>query len=195
MRLRSGKAILEMARPNTNISSTSNTQTNLQTVQEQSIQVPFNGTNVSTAIGVTAPMPVLTVMGVIAPIFVSTMVTLKQPKLVAFLPPPISFPMTSRGTNPLIVISLDIIFPSMPQFTLPMVTRYYPYGMPTTMMSDLQTNASTYADNTTTVFPPYNTHLASGYALSNPSQNSQPSLTTSSLMSLEQQMDGSNHDM
>ena len=63
------------------------------------------------------------------------------------------------------------------------------------MMSDLQTNASTYADNTTTVFPPYNTHLASGYALSNPSQNSQPSLTTSSLMSLEQQMDGSNHDM
>ena len=54
---------------------------------------------------------------------------------------------------------------------------------------------STYADNTTTVFSSYNTHLALGSALSNYGRNVQPPLTTNSLMSLRQQMDGSNHDM
>jgi len=38
---------------------------------------------------------------------------------VAFLPPPVSLPMTPTGTNPLIAIFVDTIFPSMPQFTLP----------------------------------------------------------------------------
>jgi len=41
--------------------------------------------------------------------------------------------------------------------------------MPTTMMTDLQTNAFTYVDNATTAFSPYNTHLALGSALTNPS--------------------------
>jgi len=67
MRLRSGKVFQEMAHPNTNISSTSDTKNNLQTTQEQSTQVPFNGTNVSTGIGVIAPMPSSTVMGVTSP--------------------------------------------------------------------------------------------------------------------------------
>lgn len=92
--------------------------------------------------------------------------------------------MTPRGTNPLIAIFVDTIFPSMPQFTLPMVTRDYPYRMPTTMMVDLQTNAYTYADNVTTAFSPHNTHLASRSALNNPIQNRQLPLTTTSLMSL-----------
>lgn len=54
MRLSSGKAFLEMASPNTNISSTSNTQNNPQIMQEQSTHMPFNGSNVSTAMGITA---------------------------------------------------------------------------------------------------------------------------------------------
>jgi len=80
----------------------------------------------------------------------------------------------------------------MRQFTLPMVTMDYPYGMPTTMMAGFQTNASTYA---TTAFSPNNTHLTLGSALSILGWNGQPSLTTASLMSLRQQIDESNYDI
>ena len=83
MRLRSGKALLEMARPNlTNNSSASNTQSNVQTTQEQSTQAPVStvsGANVSTALGVTARMPISTLMGVTSLASVSTMASLKRP--------------------------------------------------------------------------------------------------------------------
>lgn len=71
MRLRSGKAFYEMARLNTNNASASNTQSRLQTTQEQSTQASVNGANVSNAIEVTAYVPVSRVMGVTAPVFVS----------------------------------------------------------------------------------------------------------------------------
>jgi len=74
--------------------------------------------------------------------------------------------MTPRGTNPLNGSYVDNRFFSLPQFTLPMVTRNYLYGMATKMMTCLLTNASTYADNATTAFSPYNTNLTSGSALS-----------------------------
>jgi hypothetical protein len=76
-----------------------------------------------------------------------------------------------------------------------MVTREYPYGMLSSMIAYLQNNASTYADNRTTTFSPYNTCLASRFALSNPGRNAQPSLNTTSLMSLRHQMDENNHDV
>jgi len=88
-------------------------------------------------------MLVLTAMWVTAPASVLTMAMLTRPNLVAYVPPPITIPMTPRGTNPLIGSYMDNKFISMPQFTLLMVTRYYPYIMLTTMMTCLQTNAST----------------------------------------------------
>jgi hypothetical protein len=100
--------------------------------------------------------------------------------------------MIPRGTNPLIGSYVDSCFLCMSQFTLPMVTTDYLCGMPTTKMAGLQTNASTYVDNATTAFSPYNTHLASGSALSILVRNGQPSITTYSLMSLRQQIDKSN---
>jgi len=109
--------------------------------------------------GVTAPMPVSTVMGVTAHASVSTTVALTEPEFLASVLTSITFPMAPRGTNPLIRTSLYNKFLSMPQFTMPMVIREYPYDMPTTMMADLQTNASTYAYNATTAFSPFNTHL------------------------------------
>jgi hypothetical protein len=113
---------------------------------------------------------------------------------VASVPPPVSFPMTPMYTNPLFGNSMESIFPLLPPFSLPMVTREYPYGMPTRIMAGLFTKASTYANNTTTSFSPYNTHyLASRSALSNPGRNVQS--PTNFLLSVRQQMDESNHDM
>jgi len=83
----------------------------------------------------------------------------------------------------------------MPQFLLLMVTREYIYGMQTSIMEGLQTNVSTYEDNTPTTFSPYNTHLAFGSAVSNLGRNIQPSLNTTSLFSLRHQIDESNHDI
>lgn len=79
--------------------------------------------------------------------------------------------------------------------------------MPTTMMEDLKTNASIYADNVMTIAYPFSQYLSSGSAISNPSQMEQPQrglgcvphvvppLTTSSLLAMRQQMDANNHDM
>lgn len=61
----------------------------------------------------------------------------------------------------------------LPSFTLPYGSREFPYGMPTTMMVDLQTSASTYADNPMTITSPFNSHLALGSTISNPSQMAQ----------------------
>jgi len=55
-----------------------------------------------------------------------------------------------------------------------MVTREQPYGMPTSMMSSMQTNPSTYAYNVN-VYTPYNTQLRSGSSM--PGKNALP-LTT-----------------
>jgi hypothetical protein len=74
-----------------------------------------------------------------------------QSELVAFVPPLTTFHVTP---NHQVITSLDNRFLSMQHFTMPMVTRKQPFGMSTSMMEGLQTNASTYADNAT-VFTPY----------------------------------------
>jgi len=162
MHLRSGKDLKEMARPKTSGTSASSSQSNAQSSQAQSAQAsaPTVSVNVSTVIGVTAPMPVSTVMGLTASTSVSTTTALTQSDLVASVPPSITFPLIAMDTNHQIRTSLDNKFLSMQQFTMSMVTREYPYDMPTTMMAGLQTNASIYADNTI-VFTPYNTHFPS----------------------------------
>lgn len=128
MHLRSGISLLEMARPYTTSNSSSATTStqnnkNVQTTHEQSTLTPVltvNNANVSTAIGVTAHMSVLTIMGISAPTPVSTMAGLTQPRMVASVPPPLSFPMIPRGTNALIGnTTMDTKFASMSQFTLP----------------------------------------------------------------------------
>lgn len=95
----------------------------------------------------------------------------------------------------------------LPNFTLHFVGREYPYGMPTIMMSTLQTNATMYVDNAITIASSLNSYLASGFAISNHIRMKQPQgelwyipqvmsfLTTSSLQSMRQQMDENNHDM
>jgi len=105
-----------------------------------------------------------------------------RPDIVTSVPPPVSFPKTPMGTNPLLGSYVKTRFPFMPEFTLPMANKGFPCSMPTIMMASLQTNAFIYADNATTTFSPYNTHLAPGSALSNPGRNAQPSLTTNSLL-------------
>jgi len=144
MRLRSGKALSEMARPPPNNASTSKPHNNVQSTAEQSTQALVSGAKVSNIIGAIAPTRVLTFILVTAIISVSTHV--------ASLPTPVSFLITPLVTNSRNGNSIYSRFPFVPQFSLPMATRDYPYGMPTTMMACLQTNVSTYADNTTNIF-------------------------------------------
>jgi hypothetical protein len=68
--------------------------------------------------------------------------------------------------------------------------RTYQYSMPTTMMQSLQTNSSLFSETAPGVFVP-NNQVASGSA----TRNHMPILTNTSLMSMRQQMDESNHDM
>lgn len=112
MRLRSGKAFYEMARPNTNNASASNTQSRLQTMQEQSTQASFNGDNVSNAMEVNAHVPVSRVMGVTALVFVSTEFSSNILMVCQIL---VSAEF-SMGTNPPTENSMETRFSFMPQF-------------------------------------------------------------------------------
>jgi hypothetical protein len=63
--------------------------------------------------------------------------------------------------------------------------------MPTTLMQGLQTNSSLFSETAPGVFVPNNQQLVSGSA----TRNNMPMLTNTSLMSMRQQIDESNHDM
>lgn len=79
--------------------------------------------------------------------------------------------------------------------------------MQTTIMAHLQTNASRYVGNATTIPSPLNSYLALIYVISNLIRMAQPQgglryipqvmspLTTSFLLFVRQQMDKSNYDM
>jgi len=73
---------------------------------------------------------------------------------------------------------------SKPSFTMAMANMDYPYVMPTSLISCLQTNTSMFIDNANTVLSPLH-----GFAISVPCQNTRPSLTASSLQCLRHQMD------
>jgi hypothetical protein len=127
MRLRSDKFLLEMARSsnnnNNNNAYTSNTRSTPWRTQEQSTQASVNGANVQTIVGVTALIPVSTVVGITAPVIVSIMATSMHPDIVAFVQPPVSFPKTHMGTNPLLGSYVKTRFPFMPHFTLSMANK------------------------------------------------------------------------
>jgi hypothetical protein len=69
--------------------------------------------------------------------------------------------------------------------------RNYLYGMHTTLMQGLQSNPSLFSKTAPGAFSPNNQHMATGSA----ARNNMPTLTNTSLMSMRQQMDESNHDM
>ena len=85
-------------------------------------------------------------------------------------PVPVSVPTSPGPTRPIVINTIIPSIPYAPQFWLPTVKMDYPYGMTTSIMTRLQTQAFTYRHNTMTTFSPYSPQVASGSALSNPSR-------------------------
>lgn len=109
-------------------------------------------TRISNPVGVTDQ--ILTLITILASL----------PSGVVSFPPVANIPTTPKTT---LAIVGDPTPPYLPSFMLPLITRDYPYGMPTSMMTGLQSHASTYADNDVTTGSPLNPYLASGSAISN----------------------------
>lgn len=92
-------------------------------------------------------------------------------------------------------------------FTLPISGRIQPYGMPIAMMASMHPSASTYVDNAIIIVSPINPYLESGSSVHNNGRMTQqlgglryippgmPPITNTSLLSVRQQMDESNHKM
>ena len=132
------------------------------------------------------------------------MSSMSIPGMIALLSPIENIPTTPRDT--LVVVGYPM-HPYVPSFTLPLVTRDYPYGMPTTIMASLQSHTLTFVHNVATIASPLNPYLAPQSVISNPGRMAQPqggfgyvpqglsALTTISLVSIRQQMDESNHEM
>lgn len=88
-------------------------------------------------------------------------------------------------------------------FSTPPPGRDYPYGMPTSMMANLQPNMSTFSDNVMAIMPLYNPHNASVSTINNmirpgginyiPSNT--PSLNITFIIAMGQQMDESNLEL
>lgn len=93
-----------------------------------------------------------------------------MPEVAVSLPYKTSTPTNPRATKPILG---DLKHSFLLNFTLPPGGREYRYGIPTTMMTNLQTNAYTYAYNLVTIASPFNPYLASGFAISNPSRMAQ----------------------
>lgn len=70
------------------------------------------------------------------------------PTMVVMLPPVLNIPTTSRTTQALVG---DLRPPYVPSFTLPLVTRYYPYDMLSAMIAGLQSYALTFGDKVATI--------------------------------------------
>lgn len=77
--------------------------------------------------------------------------------MVVSLPLVTNIQTTPKATQ---VIVGDPTPPYVPSFILPLSTRDYPHGMPTTMMVGLQIHASKFADNTMAIVSPLSLHLA-----------------------------------
>lgn len=155
MRLRSGKTLVDITRPK----NTPLPQNNALDNEEQPFEYTVSGACTSTTIGA-------------ATLFVTQMSD-STTLLKVMVPPPqvTSIPTTLRVTQGIIGDHRPSFLPS---FTLRLSSREYPYGMPTAMMANLQTNASRYADNTMTVASPLNPYLASRSSISNPIRMAQP---------------------
>jgi hypothetical protein len=185
MHLRSGKVLNEMACPNNSGTFVSSTQSNTRSSQAQS----YSGCQCVNCHEGNHGHGSLDRDRVTAPAFVSTTDANTQPDLVASITPFTIIPMTHYHQ---VRTSLDNRFMAMQNFTMSMVTRGQPYGMPTSMMAGRQNNASTFADNAI-AYTSYNAQLPSSSSI--PGRNALPFLTIDSINFLRQQMDESNHEM
>lgn len=89
-----------------------------------------------------------------------------MPGVVVSLHVATSIPMTPMPSHTPLLDHMPSYFPI---FTMPLVSRDFPYGMPTAMMAGLQSNASTYVNNNITINP----HMESGYAIIHPGRDTQ----------------------
>ena len=145
----------------------------------------------STAVGATMAMPVSMETGVTTRSTVSTSAPMTRPKIGTFVPPftakvPLS---TSVPSSPLPSLRLRLDDQSLSTQNL---FREQLYGMPTSMMADIQNSVSIFADqaNPFTIHNAYSPSSSSVFG-----RNSLPALTTDFMRSLRQQMDESNHEM
>jgi len=148
-------------------------------------------------------MPVSTDLGVTAPSTVSTITTtMTQSGVGTFMPPytisihvTTSIPVSNSihvSPHAHIMARLDDWFLAMQNLTMPMTTMEQPYGMPASIMTSLQNNASIFGDNVIP-FTSYHTNIPPPSSIHG--RNTPQTLTTYSLMFLRQQMDERNHDM
>lgn len=88
-------------------------------------------------------------------------------------------------------------------FSMAMNNKDYPYGMPTSMMVGLHTNMSTFSDNAMATVSSYNPQNAFASTINNMVRSggicyipyTSPSLNTTSMMDMRQQMDESNLEL
>lgn len=88
-------------------------------------------------------------------------------------------------------------------FSMPPSGRDYPYGIPTSVMDNRQTNISTFSDNAVATTPLYNPYNASAPTINNMARptrisymaQSITSLNTTSMMVIRKQMSDSNLEL
>lgn len=136
MRLRSGRTLAKMVNPK-NTSRFRNDALD----PKPTITLMVGTVGTSNLVEVTC--------SILTPVATSTSI----PRVILSLPSIINIPITHmptlivvRGPNP----------PYVPSFTIPLVTRDYPYGRPTAMMLELQSHILKFADNVVTIESPLN---------------------------------------
>ena len=71
-------------------------------------------------------------------------------------------PVSSQGVTPLSRAGNAFFNPAVTRplfgFSMPMINRDYPYGMPTSVMVGIHTNMSNFSDNVMVNVPSYKTH-------------------------------------
>lgn len=157
---------------------------------------PYNSTRTSTIAAMsTEPIP-LNVNIIAIPTMTVALSTLPEGTILS--PITQSHPVTSRP------IMETEARPFAINFTMPVLGREHPYGMPTSMMGNLQSNPVTIIDSAANMYSPI---LASGSAIGNHSQpmppqmgmrfgsQEMPTFMMNSVMGMRQQMNESNHDM
>lgn len=176
MRLRSGRAIVEMVRPRNILLLQNNI-----TVTQQPVGSMGAATRTSS--------PLITNEYILTPMINATLL----PRVMVGLLGTKSILTTLRVTHAIIGDPRPFLTPS---FTLPQVSRDYPYGMPTAMMAGLHSHASMFADNNATIVSLLNLYATSSPVI-NWSNNTtvMHTLTTNSMMFIRKQMDESNHEM
>jgi len=192
MHLRSGKALKIMTKSaNTGASMSSQSSQSYSQAQITRAFSPAVGASVSTTMGATMAMPVLTEMGVTAPTTAPTVTAqMTQPEMGTFVPPitasvPVS---TSVLTSPSLQVRtrFDDRVINTQKFS-----KDQPYGMPTSIMANLHNNRA-FTEHANP-FTPFNSHSPSSSSVFG--INAPPALTIESMMLFRQQMDETNHEM